>query len=90
MQFPEGGYTSSGACLLVALYASERNELVVANVGDSRAILALPATHGAEVTAVSLTRDQTAGDIQIWLSPAFFGERVGFRVLGFRILGFRV
>mmetsp|Transcript_15692 Transcript_15692/g.26452 ORF Transcript_15692/g.26452 Transcript_15692/m.26452 type:complete len:387 (+) Transcript_15692:459-1619(+) len=63
-EVPEGGYTSSGACLLVCLYVVEQRMLVVANVGDSRGILALPPTmgEGGVGTAVGLSRDHTAGN----------------------------
>eukprot|EP00240_Pyramimonas_obovata_P016011 CAMPEP_0118922634 /NCGR_PEP_ID=MMETSP1169-20130426/1501_1 /TAXON_ID=36882 /ORGANISM="Pyramimonas obovata, Strain CCMP722" /LENGTH=290 /DNA_ID=CAMNT_0006863545 /DNA_START=316 /DNA_END=1184 /DNA_ORIENTATION=+ len=63
-EVPEGGYTSSGACLLVALYVVEQRMLMVANVGDSRAVLALPPgeEEGCTSTAVGLSRDQTAGN----------------------------
>jgi len=61
-EVPEGGYTSSGACAVVALYASHSRDLVVANLGDSRAILAAPPVPPNVAAGVSLTRDQTAAN----------------------------
>jgi len=65
-EVPEGGYTSSGSCLVVVLYVVEAQTLLVANVGDSRAVLGLARDVGKEEPnsplAVGLTRDQTAGN----------------------------
>ena len=84
---PEGGYTSSGSCLVAAVYDARSGELVVANLGDSRAVLALPpssegepAERGeAEGVAVALTRDQTAANPLEWTRITALGATVDER-----------
>jgi serine/threonine protein phosphatase PrpC len=84
---PEGGYSSSGSCLVAAVYDSRSGELVVANLGDSRAVLALPPCSAvgageaeeAEGVAVALTRDQTAANPLEWTRITALGATVDER-----------